>query len=320
MTAFDPDSDDLPKLADLKPKPGAPSQSAWIWGDDDELGRLNLLTPRRIAKAAKLIRSGETVGLNFPAELPNPPFFGREPFEHKLKSISEHGFDDLHNMNTQSGSQWDGFRHVGLSHEGSGVWYNGTTVDDIHKTSKIGLQAWAKKGIAGRGVLLDFYSFSGKSYDPFTTRSITVSELKECAKAQNVTFEYGDILLVRTGLSEAYRKLSEADRQTIGSKPWSELKFAGVDRGDEMLEFLYDNYFSAVAGDAPSFESWPFSGDKILHYYLLPRWGMPIGEIWDVDGLAELCEKHNRYEFFMTSSPSNVQGGVGSVPNAMAIF
>lgn len=49
---------------------------------------------------------------SFPAELPNPPFFGREPFKHTLKQAFEFGFDDLHAMNTQSGSQWDGFRHV----------------------------------------------------------------------------------------------------------------------------------------------------------------------------------------------------------------
>jgi kynurenine formamidase len=192
-------------------------------------------------------------------------------------------------------------------------------------------------------VLLDFYSFSGKSYDPFTSRSITAKELKECAKAQNVTFKYGDILIVRTGWSEAYRKLDEAGRQEMGSKGWTELSFAGVDRDNEMLEFLHDNYFCAVGGDAPSFESWPFSGVVDLHYYLLPRWGVPIGELWDVDGLAELCKKHNRYEFFFTSSPTNVQGkslphssiksdrfvgltlfsrlgGVGCSPNAIAIF
>lgn len=157
-------------------------------------------------------------------------------------------------------------------------------------------------------MLLDFYSFSGKAYDPFTTRDITAQELKECAKAQNVTFNYGDILIVRTGWSEAYRKLDEAGRQTIGSKGWDELQFSGLDRSDETLEFLHDNYFAAVAGDAPSFESWPMNGKTDLHYFLLPRWGIPIGELWDLDGLAELCKKHNRYEFFFTSSPSNVQG------------
>ncbi|KIW81682.1 hypothetical protein Z517_04708 [Fonsecaea pedrosoi CBS 271.37] len=314
MTVFDPDSDSLPKLSELETKPGAPPQSAWFWGENDELGRLNLLTPRRVASAARLIQTGERVGLNFPAELPNPPFFGREPFKHKLKQSVEYGFDDLHDMNTQSGSQWDGFRHVGMAHEGSYVWYNGITADDIHKTSKMGLQAWAKQCIAGRGVLLDFYSFAGKSYDPFTTRDITTQELLDCARAQNLTFKYGDILIIRSGWSEAYRKLDEAGRQAIGSKGWDDLRFAGLDRSPETLAFLHDNYFAAVAGDAPSFESWPMNGKTDLHYFLLPRWGVPIGELWDLDGLAELCKKHNRYEFFFTSSPCNVQGMLDTHP------
>jgi hypothetical protein len=57
-----------------------------------------------------------TETFSFPAELPNPPFFGRQPFKHTLKPMGASGFDDTYEMNTQSGSQWDGFRHVsGLS-------------------------------------------------------------------------------------------------------------------------------------------------------------------------------------------------------------
>ncbi|OCK83032.1 hypothetical protein K432DRAFT_347843 [Lepidopterella palustris CBS 459.81] len=320
MTLFDPDSDNLPKLSELEPIPGAPKHAAWFWGKDDELGRLNLLTPRRIAKAAKLIQTGERACLNYPAEHPYPPFFGREPFQHKVKQVTDFAFDDLYNMNTQSGSQWDGFRHVGIAHNGSFVWYNNTTADQIRNSSRIGIQAWAKRGIVGRGVLIDFYSFSQKSYDPFESRKITAEEFKACAKAQNLTFEYGDILIIRTGWSEAYRNLDQKGREDIGSKAYLEHQFAGLSREHEMVELLHDNYFSAVGSDAPTLETWPMDDPDHLHHFLLPLWGAPIGELWDVDLLAELCKKHNRYSFFFTSSPSNVQGGVGTHPNAVAIF
>jgi hypothetical protein len=50
------------------------------------------------------------------AELPDPPIFAREPFKHTIKQVNDFAYDDLYNMNTQSGSQWDGFRHVGTDH------------------------------------------------------------------------------------------------------------------------------------------------------------------------------------------------------------
>jgi len=42
---------------------------------------------------------------SLPADLPNPPMYGREPFKHTIKPLGETGNDDLYEMNTQSGSQ-----------------------------------------------------------------------------------------------------------------------------------------------------------------------------------------------------------------------
>jgi len=47
---------------------------------------------------------------------------------------------------------------------------------------------------------------------------------------------------------------------------------------------------------------------------------MPIGEIFDLEGLARTCAELKRYSFFLTSMPLNMPGGVSSPPNAMAIF
>ncbi|KAK5212153.1 hypothetical protein LTR41_002395 [Exophiala xenobiotica] len=320
MTVFNPDSHLLPKLSELESIPGAPKGAAWFWGKDDQLGRLNLLTPKRVAKAATLIESGETIGLNFPAELPYPSFYGREPFLHKLKHTLENVFDDLYTLNTQSGSQWDGFRHVGIMHNDAPLWYNNTSLEQIENSSKIGIHNWAKRGIVGRGVLLDFYSFAQKSYDPFSAKKISVDELMACVKAQNVEFEYGDILIVRTGWSEAYTNLDEKGREELGGKKSADLAFAGLARGHAMEEFLHDNYFSAVASDSPAFETWPFDEPEHLHHCLLPLWGVPIGEMWNLDDLAACCKRTGRYTFFITSSPANVKGGVASHPNAIAIF
>jgi hypothetical protein len=121
-----------------------------IADDGGQLGRLNLLTPARVLAATKLIKTGETIGLKythpspsalpcpcpFPAplqlpptitpsinvslmairswqaNLPYPAMFERQNFEYKLHKRGETSYDDIYSMNTQSGSQWDGFRHV----------------------------------------------------------------------------------------------------------------------------------------------------------------------------------------------------------------
>jgi len=47
---------------------------------------------------------------------------------------------------------------------------------------------------------------------------------------------------------------------------------------------------------------------------------MPIGEMFDLERLAEECEKRGRWSFFVTSAPLRVPGGIASPPNAIAIF
>lgn len=165
----------------------------------------------------------------------------------------------------------------------------------------------------GRGVLLDYWSYAqqnNKTYDPNTTHSISLDELLACAKAQGTTFRYGDILLVRSGWIYNYNRLDQAARDSLKRDNIYEHAFVGVEGSKDMVDFLHDNYFAAVAGDTPAWEAWPPNPDWVHHLYLLPRWGCPIGEMWDMEKLSETCRKHNRYEFFFTSSPANVPGEI----------
>ena len=52
---------------------------------------------------------------------------------------------------------------------------------------------------------------------------------------------------------------------------------------------------------------------------IIGLWGMPIGEMFQLDELAAACATDGRYEFFLTSAPLNKRGGVASPPNALAI-
>lgn len=119
----------FPKRAELPIVAGTPPGSAWFWGGSDELGRLNLLTPQRIAKATQEnVTNGEVVSLNLPLNIPGPPFFGRKAFQHEIKELGNGAFDDEMATNTQSSSQWDGIRQIAGPH---GYHYNGVLSDEI---------------------------------------------------------------------------------------------------------------------------------------------------------------------------------------------
>lgn len=85
-------------------------------------------------------------------------------------------------------------------------------------------------------------------------------------------------------------------------------EWAGLKQEQVTLDWLHNCYFSAVAGDAPSFERWPTQTDWLFHEYILALWGMPLGEIWDLEGLAEMCRRKKRWTFFLTSAPDVVYG------------
>lgn len=63
---FDPNSAKFPQRKDVPQAPYAPPgvPTAWVWGETDFIGRLNLLTPTRVkAAAASEIKTGEMVSL-----------------------------------------------------------------------------------------------------------------------------------------------------------------------------------------------------------------------------------------------------------------
>lgn len=98
-------------------------------------------------------------------------------------------------------------------------------------------------------------------------------------------------------------------------------EYAGLEASEEMKDFLHDTYFAAAATDNANFEAWPPpSFEDSLHASMLPLWGMPIGELWDLEALSAKCKVLGRWTFLLTSAPGNVPGGVGSPPNALAMF
>jgi len=318
-------TDKLPSLDELPVYPGFPPHSAWgLFGETDQIGTLNLLTAERVAGAARLVERGEVFALNWKLELPDPPLFNRPALSHTIRRRRHNVFDDVYdNFNTQSSSQWDGLTHYGHKEYG---FYNGVGEDQItgKPGTRNGIEHWARRGIAGRGILIDFRRFAeaeGIEYSPGERYPITPEQLSAAAERQGLKFETGDILLLRTGWIEWYSELSPEERARIAQP--GELQITGLDQGEESLRFLWDNHFAAIASDNPDFEAYPPMKEgqpgEMMHSTIIGLWGMPIGEMFDLDGLAAACAADRRYDFFFTSAPLNKLGGVASPPNALAI-
>lgn len=313
----------LPRYADLPAAPGG-GRSAWgVFGSEDSVGLFNLQTPDRVAAAARLVRTGEIFPLNAEVTAVDPPLFRRGAVAHTLLAAdSGAGYDDkLDNFYPQASSQWDSLAHVGYA---PGRFYNGATGDDIDAGRRNTIDHWARRGIAGRAVLLDVDALlggAGAGFDPAQSRPVTVAELEAARQAAGVEFECGDIILLHTGYLRWYRERDREARVRL-AEPGT-LRSVGIERTEAMAAYLWDARVAAVAGDNPAVEVWPPASAGgpfgFLHRMLIGQFGLAIGELWWLDDLASSCRTDGRYEMFLTAAPLNVPGGVGSPANALAI-
>jgi kynurenine formamidase len=168
---------------------------------------------------------------------------------------------------------------------------------------------WVENGgIVGRGVLLDYATWAesqGRTLTPLEDTKIPLSDILAVAESQNVTFRPSDILFIRSGFTKALAQLSPEESNAYATKP--AMHGIGVEAGEEMLKWIWEREFAAVAGDMLAFESLPFASQTHwMHEWLLAGWGMPIGELFDLERLSEVCREKGKWEFFFSSVPLKV--------------
>lgn len=158
-------------------------------------------------------------------------------------------------------------------------------------------------------MLLDYAGWAeanGVAVNCFQSQSIPLTELQRVAASQNVTFRQGDVLFIRTGWTRAYERLSQAECQQLAAHKAPPV--IGVKSSEEILRWIWETGFAAVAGDMPAFEAYPCqNSDFFLHEWLLAGWGVPIGELFDLERLSQECRKRNRWSFFFSSVPLKVR-------------
>lgn len=242
-----------PPFQDLPLDKNGPPGNAWgLYGPNDELGALNMITPSAVKAAAQEIQTGDRVSLDWYLNLPSHPSFNRPSFSWKMKN-KEHPDgakrtvnDDHLDFNTQGSSQWDGFRHYG--YQSAKKYYGGRSQQDLESSEVIGIDRVANSGgITARGIILDYPRYlekkGKKEVYALEANSITAEELEEMLQETGIKTRESDLLLLRTGFTRDYAKLGEEERRAIKDKPPT---FLGVQSDKNTLQWIWENGFVAV--------------------------------------------------------------------------
>lgn len=296
------------------------------WGEDDQRGTLNFITPAVLRHAATMVRSGRVVSCALPFDSNGPQgggFGGRtNPVHSMLQSgddikagAQDHlailrYTDDAVTMPLQCGTQWDALAHIfyrGQMYNGHGLEHvtaSGATLNAIDQIAD---------GVVGRGVLLDIPLFRGVPWLE-AGEAIDDDELAACARAQDVEIRSGDIVLIRTGQLAQVRADRSWGQYDGGPAPGLGHAAAHWFAANEIAAFATDTWGAEVQpNDTPGVF-------QPLHLIMLVNAGMTIGEIFDLEALAAACQEEGRYEFFFSAPPLPITGAVGSPVNPLAIF
>jgi kynurenine formamidase len=294
------------------------------WGPEDELGTLNFITPAIVRRSAQMVRRGDTFSLAIPFDGNGPQIGQPRRFNpiHRMiltgpdftsgavKRPGGVGFaDDMVIMPLQCATQWDALSHCFLD----GRLYNGYDANLVSSTgaAKNGIHKMARH-IVTRGVLLDVARVKGVPWlEP--GYAITSDDLDAAVRAERVTVGTGDALLIRTGQIGMCKSRGGWGDYAGGDAPGLSFHTAG---------WLHGRQIAAVATDTWGMEVRPNEiPDTMqpLHQVLIPGMGLLVGEIFDLEGLADDCARDGVYEFQFVAPPLPITGAVGSPINPLAI-
>lgn len=327
-----------------------PEGSNWgEFGPDDQLGRLNLLTPEKVLQGIAEVEVGRTFCLSLPLDYPggnalnrlrHPPRYfvrGRNgecnfnfPLARQNPDFTDVVSDEAVLLYTQYSTQWDSLAHVGSLFDADGdgepepVYYNGWRAgEDIVGPSgeardglmegshakALGIERMAETGVQGRAVLIDLERRYGRE-----RVLVGYDDLMTICEEDGVVVEPGDMVVLYTGFADLLLEM--------GKNPDPERLVnacAVLDgRDQKLLQWITDSQLSVLAADNYAIEAYPArpgSGSCAalpLHEHCLFKLGVHLGELWYLGELAQWLRAHQRWRFLLTAPPLRLPGAVGS--------
>lgn len=342
-----------------------PKQIRWInrpagsnWGEfgvDDQLGRLNLITAKKLREGLAEVIDGKVFCLSLPLDLPGgsvlnrrrhqpltvPTYRGATPnVNYPLAgdgiTATDIINDDILTIPTHYSTHWDALAHMGQMFDADGdgvaepVFYNGyragehvglicepgdSSASVCCRSPYLGIEHVAATGLQGRGVLVDIEAHLG----PGRT-IVTFAVLQQILEADAIDVREGDILCLHTGFAQALVE--------FGGEPDAEaLRQRGAEldgRDPALLNWISETGIAAIAADNLGVEAMPPATPAVcsaampLHEHCLFKLGMPLGELWHLTPLARYLSARRRHAFLLTAPPLRMPGAVGSPTTPVA--
>lgn len=279
------------------------------WGDDDQRGALNLLTPPVVLGATHSCREGKVYSLGLPIQQTGMPTISYRNPPLRLTLLGNQGQsavgggddtlvinEDVLVVATHNGTHIDALSHVA---HGAHM-YNGYPAGSFETRSgatKCGIETMG--GFAGRAVVADVFRHRGASLDDDL---VSAEEVLSVLDSAGLTLGSGDILLVRTGWIDRF--INDPANTPIFRQP-------GL--APDVADLVLDNGVAAVGCDNSAVDPIPSALD--LHIELLVRQGVPLLEHLDLraaaaDGVAT---------GLLVVAPLPIVGATGSPVNPILI-
>lgn len=308
------------------------------FGEHDQVGRMNLITPAVRRRALAEAREGECFLLGLALDQPKEQIFpGRNPPRLEPTEAGDGGAmydwplpghidvinDDRVILDLQYSTQWDGLSHYGVCFDADDdgdaehVFYNGYRSDRdfiqpgdgvAPRAKALGIENLARTCVQGRGVLVDVRQ-AGMGEHALIGHDALMKAIDE----QGADVETGDFLCLYTGYGDILlRDGATLDRNALGACP-------GLDGNDRaLLDWIDRSGLAAICADNPMVEK--IAGvtrcetDALLpiHEHCLVKLGIHLGEFWWFGGIAPWLAANGRAHFLLTAPPLNLPGAVGS--------
>ena len=309
------------------------------WGDDDELGTLNLITPAKRIAAAELVRVGESVscawdigGTSAMSDRGVQRFMlatGELPMSEFRAQVAQSGVDpdrlvpDRRDDDRSSGAgdylgvAYHGYTvtHIdALSHVfWDGRMYGGRSsalVTSSFGATKQGIET-LRGGIVTRGVLLDVARLRGRDWlEP--GESVSPADLEACEAQHGVRVDEGDVLLLRTGYARKVRERGRDDVARVGRAGWHA----------SCLPWFSERGVAAIGCDTAQ-DAMPSGYERVrspIHSVGIVAMGLWLIDNCDLEALSQTCDRFGRWEFLFTLAPLRWVGATGSPANPLATF
>ena len=324
------------------------------WGDfgpDDQIGRLNLITPAHRIKAAAEVREGLAFCLSLPLDCPrdqlNPRRFPPElafsmrgddpvanyPYGQAFPGMSEVVNDDRATLSLQFSTQWDALCHMGQLFDADGdgeaeiTYYNGHRAHEhvcgpfdylkgrAPQDAPYGAMALGIEKLAETGMQSRGVMIDLFAHVGLEAVPVSYERLMRILDADAVEVEPGDVLCFRTGFDRALLA-----RYADPAAPFDPHRCSGLDGFDDrLLQWIDDSGAVALVSDNEAVEAMPdfvrenAHGIRVpLHNLCLFKLGIPLGELFLLSDLADWLRAAKRSRFLFTAPPLRLPRAVGS--------